>query len=174
MNTDRADQTPITEGLVFIEIQIVMDPGMHGDSRIVFRAEGHSAESVAIALTSLTGDLDETATALSSAVLTQNEMIGELSVDDAIALHVHADFRPPLVASYQVEVSSPLGFEAVTVTVTTPSIASMIGALFIHFSGAVSRILDTLANGLENPEHSGVLVFTNLSHHRAKSILTGQ
>lgn len=160
MDKNQAPQEPQTQQL-FIELRVEMDSAMHGDNSIVFRAEGTSAESVILALTTLAGDFDETATALSSAVLDQNHLVGVAPESDVIDEYAHVEFIPPLVGHIQVEVSSPTGIETVTITVTTPSLGSMIGALFLHFAGTVSRIREILT-GL-NDGSSGVVVTTNIS-----------
>lgn len=159
MDKNQAAQTPQNQQL-FIELRVKMDPVMHGDSSIIFRAEGTSAESAILALTTLAGDFDETATALSTAVIEDNHLVtgglGKTSLDE----YMHVDFDPPLVGHIKVQVSSPAGIEIATLTVTTSSLGAMIGALFLHFTGTVSQIHEILIGPKDGS--SGVIVTTNI------------
>jgi hypothetical protein len=160
MDKNQAAQMPQNPKL-FIELRVEMDSVMHGDGSIIFRAEGTSAEGVFLALTTFAGDFDETATALSLAVIEDNRLVTDGLGKTPIDEYAHVEFSPPLVGHIQVEVESPSGIETVTLTVTTPSLGSMIGALFLHFTGNVSQVREILTGS--NDGSSGVVVTTNIT-----------
>jgi uncharacterized protein (DUF111 family) len=160
VNKNKAAQRLRNQQL-FTELRVEMDSAVHGDSSIIFRAEGNSAESVSLAPTKCSVDCDETATALSLAVIEGERLVTDIHGKTPVDECAHVEFNPPLADHIQVEVESPYGIETVTLKVTTPTLRSIIGALFLNFTGTVSHIREILTGS--NDGSSGVVVTTNIT-----------
>lgn len=147
---------------MYIELAILLDEDLHGTDRVILRVEGPSAESVLLALVSLTGDLDETAQALSEALLRDRNLLKDEEIDASISKWINTPFHPHLVGHISVEIFTGERTDTARITVTTPSLGALIGALFVHFSGTMHRARDVVAAGLTSTNEGGVHLTTNI------------
>jgi hypothetical protein len=160
MNTTTVAESQQGAEPIFIELEVLMA----AQDTTKFRAEGVTPEGVISALSSLTGDLDETATHLANLLLTARGLKDASDTSSSILdENVTIDFAPPLTGSFNVTVILGDYKEQVQITVTTSSIGAMIGSLFVHLSGAEDRARTAVSQGLNDSTSGGVRVTTNIT-----------